>query len=190
MKRLITALLLSCLVASTQAETRDTPIQSFEPFIGEWRVQPNDPMMEKIPEEMQGLASFTFGWGPAERSIKMWEMHPPEEATAAVMEGMGAWNPVTNSIVFLGFNKDSDYLFSGEFRFEGEQSLVREYQVYYPGDDEWSSQVGVKSMRFRDILTLTGKNKMQQQVEYYSVSARQWLSFIPVERIGLIRVGK
>lgn len=172
-----------------QDTKKANPIEGMSKFIGEWII-PKDALAGMPAEQRDGMsktAMYTFEWAHENKTMRMFEMHPKGQKEGAVLEALIITNPVTSKIEFIGLNQQENFMFKGEFSFDGSDKMFRIYDVYYPPGYSYYEQ-GIASLRFRDTYTLLeGGKKIQQEVDYYSSSSQKWLSFTNGQKFIMVK---
>lgn len=163
----------SYVIAQQQGEEeRAIPTRLFKNFIGTW--QAPDTVLAKFPPEMAEKPLVTLEWSSEKKIIRFYEVHAPGKKEESVLEGMAFWNPVTHKVEFYAYNKDSDFLFKGEYTILEENLIQRVYEVYYPIDHQFYKS-GNAVITFRETSSLSEDKKIKHnEVVYYNKRDGRW----------------
>lgn len=158
--------------AQENGERREIPTRFFANFIGTW--QAPDSILAKFPPEMAARPLVTYEWGSQKRIVRLFEVHAPDQKEEGLLEGFVLWNPVTHKVEFYAYNKESDFLFRGEYTILEENRIQRIYDVYYPTDHRFYKG-GNAVITFRETSSLSEDKKTKfNTVEYFNKRDGRW----------------
>ena len=158
---IVVLVLVVAIVATARAEAPDGPMAFFEPFIGDWGMDPESEMARTNPERRDDVA-FRLEWAdPGKKILRFYEGIPNGDLEQRVLENLVTANPRTGEVVAVGYQLRNDFFYESTFS-PMDQGFVREYRVTYPPEQEFRHEEDRERgwILYRDRCVLTAPDRL------------------------------
>ncbi len=167
-------------------QSENNPLAFMDAFIGSW-VMPDDTSDDFIQQNPQfkDMIGFQFEWGDDKKRIMRFnEGVPKKDPSNRILETFVTYNPHTNQVYFIGFQRLQNFLFEGTFR-EIPNGFVRLYRTWYPDNIQFYTEYDKAQgyVEWRDTCVLKDKNKLHCKTER-KLSNGNWTPFDPKKPEG------